>query len=251
MDKKGKFQAIKKKTNDLLNVIDQMEFTGIKQIDIDLLRLKFADIYDEILTLTPEKDAVVDIQPEPEFQKEEIITESGKDDEKSVEKKPEVEVVQEAKIKSQEELNLDFKEEEPEVKPEEKEEKPYVPEIDFVRENDSAAEDSKKTIGESFQGKKTLNELITEIRNDKEAGTGLNFLKIDNLSHAISINDKIEFVRELFGNDADKYAETIQKINDQKDLDSAIFELTDLDFDNAKPAAKKFLNLVYRKFLDE
>jgi len=248
MDKKEKFRTIKEKTNDFLNTINSMELSEIKQIDIDSLRLKMATIYDEILSLTLEQDTVVDVQPETAVLQKEILSETGtKVEEPVVEApvEPEKGVSEQVAEQEQtEELNIDFTE--PKIEEESKE--PYVPEIEFVRE-DNTVNEGKKTIGESFQGKKSLNDLMTEIKN--EAGTGLNFLKVDNLMHAISINDKIEFVRELFANDADKYVETIKKINEEKDLDSAIFVLADLDFDNENPAAKKLLNLVYRRFMEE
>ncbi len=251
MDKKEKFQTIKDKTNELLNTLSQMESSEIKQIDIDSLRMKMAVIYDEILSLTPEQNTVVDVQPEVAVSQETVLPAPETKIEEPIAEVPteakKEEPEQIAEPEQSEELNLNFTEPKPEENSKEEPEKPYVPEIDFVREN-KVTDDGKKTLGESFQGKKTLNDLMTEIR--QEAGTGLNFLKVDDLFHSISINDKIEFVRELFANDADKYAETIKKINEEKDLDSVIFVLADLDFDNENPAAKKFLNLVYRRFME-
>jgi len=252
MDKKEKFQTIKEKTNDFLNTINRMESSEIKQIDIDSLRLKIATIYDEILSLTSEQNTEVDMQQETAAPQKEILPESETKVEEPIAETPaeakKEEPEQPAKPEQSEELNLNFTDPEQDKNPVEKQEEPYVPKIEFVRENNSV-DNGRKTIGESFQGNKTLNDLMTEIKN--EAGTGLNFLKVDNLMHAISINDKIEFVRELFANNTDKYAETVKKINEEKDLDSAIFILTDLDFDNENPTAKKFLNLVYRRFMEE
>ena len=252
MDKKEKFQTIKEKTNNFLNTINRMESSEIKQIDIDSLRLKIATIYDEILSLTSEQNTEVDMQQETAAPQKEILPESETKVEEPIAETPaeakEEEPEQPAKPEQSEELNLNFTDPEQDKNPVEKQEEPYVPKIEFVRENNSV-DNGRKTIGESFQGNKTLNDLMTEIKN--EAGTGLNFLKVDNLMHAISINDKIEFVRELFANNTDKYAETVKKINEEKDLDSAIFILTDLDFDNENPTAKKFLNLVYRRFMEE
>jgi len=247
MDKKEKFQIIKGKISDILQVVNQMENAEIKQIDIDLLKLKFAGVYNDVLTLMSDKESGDGLQVETEIQKEAIISEFDKKE--PVETISEVADEKVAETKPQAELNLDFKEEEDEENTKEAETKPYVPEIDFVRENEPEKH-AKKTIGESFQTGKTLNDLISEIKKEKESGTGLNFLKINNLSHAISINDKIEFVRELFNNDADKYAEIVSKLNGADNLDSAIYILTEVDFDNDKPAAKKFLNLVYRRFMN-
>ena len=247
MDKKEKFQIIKGGILDILQVVNQMEDGEIKQIDVDLLKLKFADVYNEVLTLMPEKESGVGLHVETEIQKEAIVSE--------LEKKEPVETISEVadekvtETKPQAELNLDFKAENDEENKTEAETKPYVPEIDFVRENEPENR-SKKTIGESFQKGKTLNDLVSEIKKEKESGAGLNFLKINNLLHAISINDKIEFVRELFNNNADKYAEIVSKLNEENNLDSAIYILTEVDFDNDKPAAKKFLNLVYRRFMN-
>lgn len=247
MGKNEKFQSIKLKADDLLKVISQMELSEIKQIDIDLLRSKITDIYDETLTLKLQKDTKDDVLPNSESEEAEVVSEPKVEIDMGVDEKPEVEVEKKEEETESRELNLDFQEE----RPEKKEEKSFVSEVEFVRENDSVTDNNKKIIGESFHGEKTLNDLIKEVKKDKEAGMGLNFLKIDSLSHAISINDKIEFVRELFKNDANKYNDTIAKINKQKNIDSAISVMANLDFNNENPTAKKFINLVYRRFLEE
>lgn len=247
MGKNEKFQSIKLKADDLLKVISQMELSEIKQIDIDLLRSKITDIYDVILTLKLQEDTKDDVLPNSESEEAEVVSEPKVEIDMVVDEKPEVEVEKKEEETESRELNLDFQEE----KPEKKEEKSFVSEVEFVRENDSGTDNNNKIIGESFHGEKTLNDLIKEVKKDKEAGMGLNFLKIDSLSHAISINDKIEFVRELFENDANKYNDTIAKINKQKDIDSAISVMANLDFNNENPTAKKFINLVYRRFLEE
>ncbi len=248
MNKDQKFQNIKGKLADILQLAKQMENTDIKQIDIDLLRTKLADTYDEVLSLTPKKASKVVIKEKSETQNEEVVP--VVETKESIENIHEVKKENVAKTKLQVELDLDFNVEEDEGNTTEAKTKPYVPEIDLVRENESERH-AKKTIGESFQRGKTLNDLVSEIKKEKDADVGLNFLKINNLTHAISINDKIEFVRELFNNNSNKYAEIISKINAQNDLDSAIYILSEVDFDNDKPAAKKLLNLVYRRFMDK
>jgi len=246
MNKKEKFHVIKQKSKDFLAIIEKINTSDIQKIEIDLLKTKIIDIYDEILAISydmgsgnesetytrndSEKEPADFIDADSLYNIEKQETEKGNIHDTFLSDKNEDETTDLEKnntIKSQVDYTTDFA---------------------YEKKYEGSG---SKIVGESFQRKKTLNDLVNEIKSSETSGMGLKFLKIDSLLHAISINDKMEFIRELFNNDTAKYEEIVRKIDNQKDIDSAIYILTDLDFDNNNSAAKKFMHLIYRRFSDD
>lgn len=229
MGKDINIQELKDEILYLISLIDKIEDVDIKQVDVDLLRLKVAGIYEKIMHLNIKEDVTIKEPKINETNSEEIKCETD------------AKVKQKSQADDEIEMEINFDEHKNADKSD------YKSHVELVQEKPFDI-NKKKTIGESFSNKKTIHDLVNEVAKED---VNFKYLKVDNLNKAISINDKIEFVRELFGNNAEKYDLIIRKLNEQNDLDSAIFVLSDLNFDNENPAAKKLINLVYRKFLNE
>ena len=74
--------------------------------------------------------------------------------------------------------------------------------------------------------------------------------RIDDLGKSIGLNDKHVFIKELFGGSAERYAATINRVNQIGDLNSAIIYLQEnFSWSDDSQAAMQFIDLVRRKFL--
>ncbi|MFH2094995.1 MAG: hypothetical protein ABIJ16_04780 [Bacteroidota bacterium] len=110
----------------------------------------------------------------------------------------------------------------------------------------------KETIGEKYQGTKgrTINDMMAEIKKDRDLATQLQNKPVNDLKTVISINDKIRFIKELFNGQSEKYAIAINTLNVCKDLDEAMQYLNDnFTWDESKESFRSFLELVYRRHM--
>jgi len=98
---------------------------------------------------------------------------------------------------------------------------------------------------------KTLNELIGKQSRKRSLASQFSIKPITDLRTAISINNKIRFIKELFDNDAQKYNLMIETLNKQTNLDEAIHILaTSFYFPEDNQTYIEFLELIYRRFAE-
>jgi len=107
----------------------------------------------------------------------------------------------------------------------------------------------EKVISTDKEAKGTVHDILIRMQQNDDMLTMLAKQQISGLSKAITINDKIEFVRELFGGDADTYKKVISTLDSVKDFDEAMHYLNTLNLDNEKPSTEKLIKLVYRRFV--
>ncbi|MCX7862346.1 MAG: hypothetical protein N2449_05065 [Bacteroidales bacterium] len=109
-----------------------------------------------------------------------------------------------------------------------------------------------KTLADTFtKTNKTIAEMMEEIYKKKDISSSQQFKSIKDLKHAISINDKIMFIRELFNNDVDNYNYVLEQINMCNNLDEALAILDkNIKVQSDNEAIKQLLELVYRRFMN-
>jgi hypothetical protein len=101
--------------------------------------------------------------------------------------------------------------------------------------------------------KKSLNDLLTEKKEDNSLGSKLQQSKIEDLSKAISINDKFLFIRELFNNKGEEFSASIQKLNECNNLEDAFALMEKLKkyyfWDTTSSAYLSLCDLIRRKYV--
>ncbi len=109
-----------------------------------------------------------------------------------------------------------------------------------------------KTIAESIaQPKKTIADIMEEIYKKQDVTSSQQFKSIKDLKHAISINDKIMFIRELFNNNVDNYNYVIDQVNSCYNLDEALVIIEkNVKTDSGNQALNILLELIYRRFMN-
>ncbi|MGC8802431.1 MAG: hypothetical protein ACP5PS_01465 [Bacteroidales bacterium] len=122
----------------------------------------------------------------------------------------------------------------------------------------SAGEDkrqshSQKTLADLY-GKKTplINEMLAEKMRKKDLSSVLQSKPIDSLEHAIDINAKFLFVRELFFNNMQLFEKTIRIIDSAATFNDAFNYLQQQFIWNYESeVVQRFLELVRRRFIKD
>ncbi len=91
---------------------------------------------------------------------------------------------------------------------------------------------------------------ITSIFMRKDVSALKQMKPVTDLVHAISINDKIMFIRELFGNNVDEYNAMVHQLNNCSTFDEAC-TIIEKKFGNnfESDTMQSLLELMYRRFL--
>jgi hypothetical protein len=97
-----------------------------------------------------------------------------------------------------------------------------------------------------FKAKTSLNDTISQ----PEPAIALR-QPVRDIAKAITINDRMLFIRELFGGDAALFAQTISELNRMTGLDDAKSHLQSVlpHWDGAAEPAQLFLSILQRRYL--
>lgn len=130
--------------------------------------------------------------------------------------------------------------------------------IEAVEENED--QEIKQTIVEKEEpiekimhemntvGKESTHEKFAA-KEDESIADKLMLQPIKDLKSAIGINDKFQFINELFGGNADDYNQTIAAINTAENKAAAMELISKKDWSSKKALAKSFYTLIERRFL--
>ena len=149
---------------------------------------------------------------------------------------------EEAPVQTKEEPQVETSVSE-EVEQEESEPKETQPEESPVSEVEETVADDSIAI--------TFYERFSQIHKEAQ-GDVLGAAKIDNISGAIGLNDKLQFIGELFDGNADQYKETISTLNQLEKSDDARQHLSEIatqqKWDVEEPIVDEFLRVINRRY---
>ena len=108
-----------------------------------------------------------------------------------------------------------------------------------------------KVLGEKLNtGKSSFNEQIAKNKTASPKKRSFTSPPINDLRKAIGINDRFFFQRELFSNNADLMNQTLDQLNEMKDIqDAQNFLLANFNWDPENEAVLQFMELVERRYL--
>lgn len=98
----------------------------------------------------------------------------------------------------------------------------------------------------------SVNDKIAKSQLGKNLANKIQNQPIENISKAIGLNDKFQFIRELFGGLSDEYSKTVESLNDLGSFEEATLYIEKRfkwDFDD--PTVVKFLELINRRYLNK
>ncbi len=105
----------------------------------------------------------------------------------------------------------------------------------------------KKTVAEIFVQEKSVNDILSPGKTIDHQLSGSPLTKLE---AAIGLNDRFQFIRELFGNDAGIFNQTVKQIDQMENIREAVAFLNSHFKWKKNETSMKFAQLVKRRFLD-
>ncbi|MFO7865179.1 MAG: hypothetical protein R6U85_14365 [Salinivirgaceae bacterium] len=115
---------------------------------------------------------------------------------------------------------------------------------------ESMSDVNGRIIADKFDVSSSLNDRMAAHFAQKDLASKLQHHPIADLTKSIKLNDKVWFIKELFGGNAEQYKEAVNAVNSMQDMDEALnFLEQHYVFDQEKESFKNFMELIYRRFL--
>lgn len=183
-------------------------------------------------------------KPEPVVQEEEVAaTEQEHTIEEEIASEGESEVIaEEEEEESTSEVEEEITEEEP--KAEEVKEEP-VREIEPEEEPEPVAISNR--IGDRIITEKSVNDLLSS-NGDKKLEYKISNSPVQSIQAAIGINDRYQYIRELFSGNAETFAKTVVDLDNLGNIQEAVAYLQENFKWKKNETSLKFVNLVKRRF---
>jgi hypothetical protein len=109
--------------------------------------------------------------------------------------------------------------------------------------------EANNRLGDSFSKEKSVNDLVG-VSNDKLEHKISN-RPVANIQSAIGINDRFQFIRELFKGNAESFVAAVSELDNMGDIDEAVDYIQQNYTWKKNETSLKFVNLVKRRFLNE
>jgi hypothetical protein len=106
-----------------------------------------------------------------------------------------------------------------------------------------------KRLGDSFTKEKSVNDLMGDDYSNLEHK--LSNRPISSIQAAIGINDRFQFIRELFEGSADNFTKTVTDLDSMNDIQQAVSYLQTHFKWKKNETSLKFVNLIKRRFPNE
>ncbi len=106
-----------------------------------------------------------------------------------------------------------------------------------------------KRLGDSFSKEKSVNDLMGDDFSNLEHK--LSNRPIGSIQTAIGINDRFQYIRELFEGSADNFTRTVADLDSMNDLKEAVNYLQTHFKWKKNETSLKFVNLIKRRFSNE
>ncbi len=219
-------------------VVDRAVITDVQKEEVEE-EVQIEDL--PVSEVQEELEEVVKEEPE-------VMTEIEKQPEENIQPEPEIEK------EEVEEENLNTEEEEPEEDAEvveeisAEEEKTEVSEenTDVELEEEKETEVTSKRLGDSFSKEKSVNELLANDSNKLEFKISNSPVK--SIQSAIGINDRYQYIRELFEGNADAFVKAVSDLDNLNNIQEAVSYLQQNYKWKKTETSLKFVNLIKRRF---
>ena len=122
-----------------------------------------------------------------------------------------------------------------------------VDEVELVDEEEKS--NGTNTLGDSFTKEKSVNELVNPESNNLEQK--ISNRPVTNIKSSIGINDRFQYIRELFDGNADLFNKSVEELDSLVDIQEAVKYLQENFKWKKNETSLKFVNLVKRRFAND
>lgn len=116
-------------------------------------------------------------------------------------------------------------------------------------EEEEPVDNHSKRLGDLFAKEKTVNDLMSEDFSKLEHK--LSNRPVANIQSSIGINDRFQYIRELFEGSVDNFVKTVADLDSMNDIKEAVNYLQTNFKWKKNETSLKFINLVKRRFPNE
>lgn len=120
---------------------------------------------------------------------------------------------------------------------------------EFKLEDKPEENNGTRRLGDSFTKDRSLNDFITD--DSVKLEHKLSNMPVSSLQAAIGINDRFQYIRELFEGNSDLYNETVTKLDSMNEIKDAVVYLQNNFKWKKTEISLKFVNLLKRRFPNE
>ncbi len=126
------------------------------------------------------------------------------------------------------------------------------PEVGSKSVMDSEQVLGRKTLADQFsESAVSVNERVGQAGQTIDRASMLGRKPVADIHKAIKLNDRIGFIRELFGGDSHKYTQAIDALNNFSDFDQALeFINQNFTWDQASDQFRTLIDIVYRRYMN-
>ncbi len=116
--------------------------------------------------------------------------------------------------------------------------------------------EQKESVNEAAENEMTRSfyERFEKVHNES-LGDRLGASKLDTLKGAIGLNDRLQFIAELFSGDSDKFNRTIEALDQQPSNEDARKTLSQVaakqSWDEENPLVEEFAKLIERRYVED
>lgn len=155
-------------------------------------------------------------------------------------KEPDLVEKEEVEVKEQAEKDIPVKETEIKQKSGKKE---------LHLEDEEKVDDHNKRLGDSFLKEKSVNDIMSDDLSKLEHK--LSNRPVSSIKASIGINDKFQYIRELFEGSADNFVKAVADLDSMEDIKEAVDYLQSNFKWKKNDTSLKFINLIKRRFPNE
>jgi hypothetical protein len=256
---KAFFKLTRNKVNSILEEMEMLE-EMTEQADKDLkdkdqhpISSNITAVKEENKNILPLSANISETKELKELSKQEIATPSPKEPEKQDKKEPEKEQTIIPEPDREENTKETTTSDHTATENEPTEPSQSSPETQQEADKNVLSTDTRKTsrvLGEKLiREKASFNEEIQRKTTTGAAKRSLTAPPISDLRKALGINDRFFFQRELFGSNADLMNQTLDQLNQMKEIEEARqFLLANFNWDVEDEAVASFMELLERRF---
>ena len=262
MENKKLLKFLLKDLIELDELISEKKENSFDEMEMEFLQTRVSGAKRMIQILHDREDLPVnkvDTITEPEVKDEEQFAEEII--EEPVKKTPVVEEIAESEPEEEVEEIINKSEIKEPVEPEELE---PVAEAELVKEEqepeteekhevelqeEKVVDEANHRLGDSFSKEKSVNDLIDAESSNLEHK--LSNRPVESIKKSIGINDRFQYIRELFEGNAEKFVNAVTELDEKKDINEAVDYLKKNFEWKKNETSLKFVNLVKRRFSNE
>lgn len=125
----------------------------------------------------------------------------------------------------------------------------YEDEQEIELEDEEIIDDGNRRIGDRLLTEKSVNDLMSADPSSLEHK--ISNRPVPNIQASIGINDRFQYIRELFDGSADTFGTTVSELDKMSNINEAVKYLQQNFKWKKNETSLKFINLVKRRFLND